>query len=554
MPGIETPFARWVGPLTEPSPALARTAASSITPELGWGPPGYRDVERCTIAKLPTTPMTSTALTRVSGARTPTASRVAAGRFPGACRALPALLVALGFVVLAWSLIVALSKPLQGDELTSLFRFSSGGPSGIWGAYIPNDHMLFEFLTWVLVQVTGDRSEAINRFWSVLPAIGAAAMLTSWAWRRQGRWVAALFIALLAAAPLFVDTSIEARGYGLAFAGSAMMFVGCDWTARRGGRSAIALFSAGGLVGVLSLPVFVLPFAFFAALLFIANIERRDLVIGCTVVAVLSVIFYAPVLGDLFSSAGQHDGQQLGLLGFIVGPIRYLLQPSAQALTHQVSNTSADAFLPQIWGNTAPASAVGADVIAGCAIVLGTVVLIRRREPFLATALLGPAIFSYLVIEVVRLYVISRFVSFVLPELLLLIAIGLVGVATDVTRRRSLTPLVAVAGGVICLLVLEKGYGLARANADRTNPPIVSNYPGGFAGYIAPSEITPVTPDLLVTFACQTGGHLAYLDFDPSSDSAAVKACIASRAAWGMAHLRIPTTRGTVPATVWNFG
>ena len=280
-----------------------------------------------------------------SNGSAPTAAGPSAAQRPApslVARVLPLLLVGLAAVTLIWTRLLGLTQGLWGDEATSVVGYIQKGPTGVFGNYLPNDHMLWELLTWASTGLLGDHSEAAYRLWSVLPALGAAALTTWWAWRRLGRWVAGVFLVLAAAAPLYLDLGTQARGYGLAFLASSAMLVGADRLRWQPSRAALALFAGSALVGIWTLPVFVLAFLACAAVLACWPPLRRDVLAAVLAVGALSLLFYAPVLGDLLNNSTQQFGSQLGLFGFLTGPLSDLLSPDLTLLAGNLTLVQSD--------------------------------------------------------------------------------------------------------------------------------------------------------------------------------------------------------------------
>lgn len=67
---------------------------------------------------------------------------------------------------------------MWNDEVYSVVHYITPGPSAIFGSnYVPNDHVLFELVTWVTVHITGGRSNAAYRLSLVIPALAAMAIM-----------------------------------------------------------------------------------------------------------------------------------------------------------------------------------------------------------------------------------------------------------------------------------------------------------------------------------------------------------------------------------------
>ncbi len=467
-------------------------------------------------------------------------------------RWVPATIAVVGVVVAAWNLVLPLSQPLRGDELTSLFRYIGGGPSAIWGHYITNDHVLFELLTWMLRAVTGDRSIAVVRFWSVVPAIAAVAILTMWLWRRLDPWIAAVFAVLAASAPAFLTIALEARGYGLAGLAAVLTLIGADAVARTHGRRAMALFVVGSIIGIWTLPIFGATFAALVGLLFFKRIPRRDLLVAVAIVAVASLVFYGPLLGQIVGARSTLGGQQLALTGFVVRPFEDLLQPSVQALLHQISPAVVSNFAIHLTSPRPPAPNLLEDLIAALAVAAGVILLLRGSERFLAAALLIPMFFSYLALELLRSYVLSRFASFLLPLILVLCAAGIVGAARLLPAARSVAALLVAAGIAFSLLALSKGYRLAMLDSRPSAVPTVSNDPSAFGRYLDARWITSQDNSQLQALFCDRAKPFVLLQVYVQPETPRASACFAARPTIEIASLQVATPTGSAPATVWD--
>jgi hypothetical protein len=385
-------------------------------------------------------------------------ARRLAGRL---ARLAPHALVALAGLVLVWTQTLGLEQSLWGDELHSVIDRIGPGPSGIFAHYIANDHMLFELLEWVTTGLSGDHAASAYRLWSILPTIAAAALMTWWLWGRLGRWIAAAFAVLLATSPMCLDLGPEGRGYGLGFLAGAMMVVGADRFAWRRTHGALALFAGGGLLGICTLPVIVLPFLGVAGVLLAQRALRRRVLYAVALVGGVSLLFYLPVVGGVLSNSSQQVGARLTWHGVITGPVRGLLAPNVSLLL----------------GN-APVGM--AEAIAAALLLLGLVALWRRPERLLALLLAAPALFTYLALKLGGFYVVdrfdahaeltrfaitNRFTSYLLLPLLAAVAVALVELGRRATRRPAGAPVAAVCAAALSLLAFAQLGELARNNA-----------------------------------------------------------------------------------------
>ena len=423
----------------------------------------------------------------------------------------PALIVLAG-AELVWTRLIMLPQGLWGDEAYSVFVYIHGGPSVIWSAarWIPNNHMLFEALTWATNGILGAHIETTDRLWSVFPAIAAVALMTSWLWRRVDRWEAAIFAVLATVAPLYFDLGVQARGYGLGFLAAALTLVAADRAAHSSARSDFLLLGVGGFVGMATLQDFLPQFLGTAAVLFVAypTVRRRvAMTVICT--GAVTLAWYAPVLSKILGYNNPY-GVPLPWYGFITAPLRDLFGQSISSLDPSVSVTA------------------GA-VVAAVVLLAGIAELSRRRERSLGALLIVPAICTYLTIEVVTGYL-PRFVSFVMLPLLALAAIGLGGVGRQVFRSRQLV-LAGVVLLVVCtVLTLGRFFRYSSAYAqvpfEAANTagliingvqgppgPVVTNHSlTAFSDYIAPNPVRTVGPAALMHMFCAYRGRFVYLE------------------------------------------
>jgi hypothetical protein len=364
---------------------------------------------------------------------------------------------------------------------------------------------------------------------------------------------------LVATSPMYLDLGSEARGYGLGFLAGAVMVIGADRFAWTRSRSALALFAAGGLLGIWTLPVIVLPFLGVALVLMAYRALRRQVMVAVALVGVASLLFYLPVLGGVISSSGQRFGGPLKWHAVLTGPVRDLLAPSVSLVLGHV--------------------AVGvAEAIAAVLLIAGVAALWRRPERLLALLLVAPAVFTYLILKLAGFYVVDRFdshtalsllaindrfTSYLLLPLLAGMAVGLVELGRLLARGPVRAPAVGAGAVALSLFALGQIDSLARHNAAvplesykevgaivrGTGIALtVTNSASrlGLRYYIGrePELLTPVTLEAMFCSE-QTGfvyiEHL--LDAAPHVDAS----CLVRR---GATEIRVPERRGT-PITVY---
>jgi hypothetical protein len=486
---------------------------------------------------------------RLPTLRTPSAGIPADNRLAKLARTwLPGAVVVLAGAFLLWTRLIPLDNSLWNDEIHSVLAYILPGPGGIWGSYTPNDHMLFELLSWASTKLVGVYEEPTYRLWGVVPSIAAVALMTGWSWRRLSPWVSALFATIAVTAPLFMTLSIQARGYGLGFLASVLVVIGADGLARAYSVRNLWCFAGGGLAGLLTLPTFALPFGTVAVVLMAVRPGlRRAVMRSVAVVGIVALAFYGPVLGPALSSAQSLTSGGLPWHGFITGPLVDLLAPSVQLFV-------------------APASLTVAEVVAACVLVYGAFVLVRAWERVLALILLLPTAVTYLAFEISQATTADRFMSFLLLPLLLVAATGLAGAGHHIARRGPpyATLMVVLAVG-FCAFALRRGETQFAVN---DNPPIenwreaatlasqeheviTNSYYANSLGYYLGAPIRKILDaKQLESEICSDHGAFAYVEHDRAPSPQVSTTCLQQRGAvaYKLAQLRGEITVWLVPA------
>jgi hypothetical protein len=349
------------------------------------------------------------------------------------------------FALLAFSRLIPLNLSLWHDEVVTIMRFVEKGPTGIlYGSYIANNHILFNLLTWALVKAIGPAEWAF-RVWSAVPAILALPLLLAAAWQRQDRIVVMSTAVLFVTSPLVMRLSIQGRGYGLCFfAMSGVLAFGIR-VLRFGSLRDLTLYLACGVIGVLTLPVFVLPFGFSGAVLFLAcRGIRKQLVVGFTVAAVVCAIVFLPILGDMLTASQKSFGRQLTTTDIFTKPFVELVAPSVRLLLPGARPYAAVQSQP-------PWVQVVAPLVSICLAVLG-VIRVWRRSPKEALFIVVPVFCSTAMLFAFQLFVADRFVSFLVVPLLVLVAEAPAAVADSVHHRRLLSPCIRAALVAVALI------------------------------------------------------------------------------------------------------
>jgi hypothetical protein len=351
----------------------------------------------------------------------------------------PVGLIALAALTALWTRMVGLNQSMWNDEVYSVVHYITPGPSAIFSGahYVPNDHPLFELLSWATVHVTGIRSNQGYRFWGVVPSLAAIAIMTWWLWRRLDQWVAAAFAVVAVCAPVHLGLGIQARGYGLTFLAAVLVVIGAVTFKEQRSPRSLAVVVLGTLVGTWTLPLFAIYAAAVQVPLLWFRELRRPLLLTLVATGLVSLLFYASLLHAIIAQSGQDYGLRLGWDGFFYGPLNDEVVPGLQLV------------LPH--GATTLLEWISAGILG-----VGVVGLWRRRAPVIAVTFLGSAILTYLVMEIARFYVAGRFASFVVLPMLAVGAVGLVEIGGLLARPPAARPVVVLAAIVLSILLMSK--------------------------------------------------------------------------------------------------
>jgi hypothetical protein len=193
--------------------------------------------------------------------------------------------------------------------------------------------------------------------------------------------------------------------------------------------AALVAFSAGGLVGTMTLPQFGIAFAASAAALsWVSPLQRR--LAGLLVVALVAVAaFYAPHLGEVRDASRIEDGVRIETLWLLTAPIDQVLLPAL------------------IWidGTALVAGAVWLPAVLGALLVMAYSPL--ARNPPTALLLCSGPVATVVVLWLAGAYVIPRYLSYLLVPLFVLLATGAAALIERGATRSALVP------STLCIVV-----------------------------------------------------------------------------------------------------
>lgn len=350
--------------------------------------------------------------------------------------------------VLLWSRIVGLDLSFWHDEVVTVVRYAGAGPRAIFlGPYIPNNHVLFSLLAWGTTRVLG-KSEVIYRLWGLLPALIATGWLTWWACRRFGRLAGAAVLALMTVSPVLLQVSREARGYGLALLAIVGLITQADSALREPERHAVWRFVAFGTIGVLTLPVFVLPFLFASLPLLIVSRLRLRLMIGVAISGAVSLVWFAPMLGEIIANSTQQFGRPIPWHGALTLSMSQLVFPVFRLLPAG----NPDILL------TYPPDSTGQllvwHLVAWLLVGVAGFTLWRRHQRLLLLVLVLPVLGTYTVLAGMGAWAADRHVSYLSVPLFVLVGLGVRG-ARELIALRLHTGMYLVFAALLSWIVVS---------------------------------------------------------------------------------------------------
>lgn len=478
------------------------------------------------------------------------------------------------FAVLLLTRLVGLDSSFSFDEVFTVVKYVDRGPLGIWfGPYEPNDHVLFNLVTWLTTSVVG-QSEALYRLWSVVPALLAAGILTWWTWHRLGRGAAVATLFLVTTAPLFLQLHKEARGYGLTALAAVLMIVASDRLLQGDAtRGRWVAFGAAGALGIWTHIAFLVGYVAQSLVL----IPLRKLRVACLVtgvcVALASLAFYGPLVGQMagdltkyYGDAGPSNSESLyvaaaqGAFGIAskADPAETAGRPPLvwhATLTGPLSLMApgAEVFLNGTYPDSCSARCYTGErlVLVGLVAVFwlaGALALWLTARRRLLLLLAGPPAITFFLLTLPQGFVATRFVSYTLPYAIVLTAVGIAAVATWLARAaRPARPLVAVVvsiGAVLCLvqftnlasrwiaLPVENTKVVAEVVEGASAQQVVSNStrPLPFTYYLSEKRLRARQPAELEPMFCSAAGPYVFV-FSPLRADPVDMSCLARRGA-----------------------
>ena len=397
--------------------------------------------------------------------------------------------------VLLWSRLAGLHLSFWHDEVVTVLRYASQGPNAIFfSEYSPNNHVLFELIAWVTTRLFGE-TEVVYRLWAVIPALAATAWLTWWMCRRFGHLASATLLLLIALSPLLLDVSRQARGYGLAMLAMTGLITQGDAALTDPESRAIWGFALFGGIGVLTLPVFVLPYTLAALGLLFEPRLRARLLIGLVASGVVALAWFFPMLGGIVERSSQQYGVKVPWHGFVTLSLSHLLFPIFGLLWPGVSDIARGTrtIVTLIWHG-----------VSWALFVMGALWLWRNGRGRLLGMLAVMTMGTYLVLAALGLWAVNRFLSYLSLPLFVSFALGIENSVQILPKKGRRVALASLAG--IAAWSLVNLYPVA---VEMINVPIEATKDA--------SELANASgADLVVTNSTRPDGFRYYLEISPT--------------------------------------
>jgi hypothetical protein len=211
---------------------------------------------------------------------------------------LATVLLAASAVHLARFLRLATSRSLWNDEIFSIVVSSNKGPWEVVTRYQSNNHIFFNLIN-SLTPGAGSMDPARARMWSMVAAVAMLAVALAEFWRRGWFLAGAVFVALFAANPDWLDLTLQARGYAVTGLMATLCCMAVWRHLERPETGSSVVLGVASFIGTWTLPSFVM-FAAPVWLALLAATRTRRVVMAGAATAVAIAVVYAPVAGQLW--------------------------------------------------------------------------------------------------------------------------------------------------------------------------------------------------------------------------------------------------------------
>lgn len=226
------------------------------------------------------------------------------------------VLTVIGFVLR----VVVINKPIAYDEAYTFINFASRPFKYILADYsAPNNHIFHTILVGIAYRLFGGQPWVLR-----LPAFLAGTLMAPVMYITARRFYSRLqalgAAALVAVIPVFIDYSVNGRGYTILFLCSLLLANFAGILVERQNKSALIAYGLTAAIGFYTIPIFLYPMAgvslWVVVTYLLANeswqskIRKLGIFLGtCMLAGLLTLILYSPVIifGSGWSSIVGND-------------------------------------------------------------------------------------------------------------------------------------------------------------------------------------------------------------------------------------------------------
>lgn len=408
--------------------------------------------------------------------------------------------------ILVGTRLVGLKRSFWHDEIVAVVEYVRPGVREIVSGGV--NHELFTLLEWATSSLIGE-SEAAFRLWSVVPFILGVGVVTAWLHRRLDPLSGVLFLFFATVSPLLLDITPQARGYGIAFLAMGVLIVAALEALRTPRTLAVVAFCLAGLAGTWTLPNFAIAFVATGSVLIVNRELRRRVAVGLSISTLAIAAWYLPHLGAVAESSQVEYGVRISPLGVLTASIDQTLIPS----------------LLWIDGTVLIAGFVWIPLVALALVFMGSSPLLHRR--WTASVLVVGVVATVVVFWAMRLFVVPRYLSFLLVPLYMLLASGMASILRSPRSRPAIlrTSLVLTALALVSVNFARVASDVtrlpreahrdaaelvARLASPGTGVVVYAHRPEDVAFYLDGPVMAPDAPEV-ASAVCNAGQPVAYV-------------------------------------------
>ena len=399
-----------------------------------------------------------------------------------------------------WTRLTGLSRSLWWDEVFTAQRFIAGGPEVIFDPerYSANNHVLFSLLGSWTTDLLGT-GEMVIRLWVVAPALLATVVLVWLAWTRIGPPVGVIALGLLTFSWFAAMVATEARGYALGMLAAAVLLAVTASQAREASVGADTLAATAGAVGMLAFPPLLMLYLSHAGVWLLTRRTGKLRLVAFTAASgLVTALVLRPLLGVMLEGADRVGSRR-------ADPVTWW-----SPVIEPLGLVGGRGFEPLLPGPEALAFWLA--VLVG---LVGVGVCLWR-DRMLGVQLLAGLAGTIILLGVVGFHLRDRYIAFLLPHVIVAMAVGFAGLFGLFRQRHAVWSRAAVL--VLVGLIAVPGF---LAVQEETNEPL-QNFKAAAAGIEAADPAVIVMRNPHVGHRYYLGGSDAYVVADDQAEADAL--------------------------------